>query len=228
MCLIAVKKKGTTLSPLFFKGIIKSYNLRNKDGAGFAVKKKGSIYISKGYFNISDLIKSIKSHNVQKEDELIVHLRKVSAGDRDIENCHPFVCSSFYEELHKEEGYTKYPVVAHNGTIHRFIEHASNFSDTYYFVDKKLSKAGYPRVLAFLNNHEPAIVNNLVNNSRLAIMFPGKEVTSLIGEWKVCKETGIYYSNTSYLGNKCPIHGNTTNHNYGNMCGYSGAWDERD
>lgn len=219
MCLIAVKKRGVYPSPEFYKGLVKSFNLRNKDGCGFAIKKKNRIYISKGYFSINELIDSIKSHNLKKEDELMVHLRKVSAGGKDIDNCHPFVCSDKTDEILKEEGYVDKPVVAHNGTIAKYIRHGSPFSDTFWYVKEKLSKVGYPRVLAYLSRHEPTVVSNMVSGSRLAIMFPGNEVISLIGDWKKDESTGIYYSNTSYRGNRCEIHGDLK---YSRSYGYHG------
>lgn len=220
MCLIAVKKRNVPLSSEFFKSLVRSYQLRNKDGSGFAIKKlDGRIYISKGYFTIRDLINAIKSHNVQKQDELMVHLRKVSAGKKNIDNCHPYVCGKTEEEILTEEGYVNYPVLSHNGTITKYVNHNSYYSDTYNFVKQKVSKVGYARALSYFNRHEPIMVNNLINHSRLAIMFPGNEVISLIGNWEYDTKTKIYYSNTSYLGDKCTTHGKfAKSYNYAYEC----------
>jgi glutamine phosphoribosylpyrophosphate amidotransferase len=208
MCIIAVKKRGVTPTSEFYRSLIRAYNLRNKDGAGFALKKRdGRIYLSKGYFNIKEFFDSLKSHNITKEDELLVHLRVVSAGEKSVENCHPFVCSKQLDELLTEEGWVNKPVMAHNGTIFKYKRHTSAYSDTINFIKEKAHSLPYLNALITLNKLETATVNSIIENSRIAIMHPGKYSISLLGNWIHNEKTGIYYSNTNYLGDKCPTHG---------------------
>lgn len=216
MCIIAVKKRGITPSVEFYKSIIRAYNLRNKDGAGYAIKKRdGRIYLSKGYFNIKEFFDSLKSNNVTKEDELLIHLRVVSAGEKSVENCHPYVCDKDLSVIRTEEGWVDKPVLAHNGTMYKYKEYQSNNSDTINFILKKANSIPYLHALITLNKYEPTIINGMIEQSRIAIMHPGKYSVSLLGNWIQDKKTGIYYSNTNYLGEKCPTHG-TVNRHYNN------------
>jgi hypothetical protein len=206
MCLIIVKKRGVSVTAELYRSIARSYNLRNRDGLGFAIKKLDKIYISKGYEDLSDFIHALKSHSPKKSDELIIHLRKVSAGQKSIENCHPYVCSQSIDEVTTEEGYVDRPVVAHNGTISLYT-YSKIYSDTVMFILEKLGKLGYPRVLKYLNKEEPQLVSSLIGTSKLAIMFPMKETIGVIGRGWITEKNGLIFSNTSYLGDNCPTHG---------------------
>ena len=136
MCLISIKDKNVPLQKEFFKSIARSYSLRNKDGAGYALLRNGAkeVVFKKGFFRLNDLIKSIKEEKVQLEDILVVHLRKVSAGKKIAVNMHPFVMSHKEEELMLTGGTTKKGVLFHNGTFSSFNNFNSIFSDTYHFV----------------------------------------------------------------------------------------------
>ncbi len=209
MCLIIIKKKGVKVTPELYKGIARSYHLRNKDGMGFSIKKGQSIYISKGYFDLKKFIHAIKSHSPDTKDELLIHLRKVSAGVKSKNNCHPVICSTDSDEVLREEGYTTDPVVAHNGTMYKFRKHNSVFSDTLYFVKDFAGNPDMPKIIAYLYKVSPSIVNYIIGErSKLGIMYPNNTPISMIGQgWIHNKSTGLHFSNTSYKGENCSTHG---------------------
>lgn len=210
MCLIIVKKSGTPVSPELFKSIARSYYLRNSDGMGFSIKKNGKVYLSKGYFDLKLFIKTIKSFNPKTNDELLIHLRKVSSGIRNKSNCHPYVCSKG-ESILQEEGWVDQPVIAHNGTFVKFKDDSGN-SDTYNFIQHYLSDNIFVNILPYLAKKDPFYVNSLLNQSRVAIMYPkieniSKTILLLGRDWIECKSTGLFYSNESYKGKPYNMYG---------------------
>jgi len=213
MCLIIIKKKGIEITNELYKSISRSYSLRNRDGFGFSIKKPNKdIYISKGYMDLKSFINAIKSHKPNKKDEIMIHLRKVSAGARNIENCHPYVCSNIHDEIVTEEGYVKKGVMSHNGTIHKYGTNKV-FSDTYLFVKDNLDDPNMLTILSYLQKKEKMLmINPLITGSRIAIMHPKSKTglntpITMLGDWVHDKLSGLYFSNTSFLGDNCPKHG---------------------
>lgn len=201
MCLIIAKKAGVPHTPEIYKSVAASYNLRNQDGFGFALKRGGRIYMSKGYFNLGEFIKKLKFYKPRTEDELMVHLRKVSAGDKNEENCHPYVCSTMDEVINTLEGYVKLPVVSHNGTFQNYIKYntMSKNSDTFNFVKELLGEKDMPEIVHKLVQMKQENLIMRHNSSRLCIMHPGKIPMTIIGDW-ITEKSGILYSNDSYKG----------------------------
>jgi hypothetical protein len=213
MCLIIVKKRGTKVTSELYKSISRSYALRNKDGFGFSIKKPNSdIYISKGYLNLKSFILAIKSHRPSTGDELMIHLRKVSAGKKNVENCHPYVCSDKHDEIIQEEGYVKKPVMSHNGTFIKY-SYDKDHSDTYLFVKNVLSDINMANILKYLNKKDyTSSISLFIQTSRVAIMYPNinkkfNNPLCMLGKWEFDELSGLYFSNTSYLGDNCPQHG---------------------
>jgi|SRR6056297_573860 len=208
MCLIAVKKKGEKMHPFFYKAIARSYHLRNNDGMGFAIKKGHSnIYLSKGYETLESFINAIKKQNPDENSELLVHLRRVSAGDKNVENCHPYVCSDNVLEATSEEGFFKKPVLAHNGTISSY-RNNEGYSDTLNFILKFVGKAngGGADVIRFLAKNKEHMCSTLIGTSRLAIMYSGNrsmELYNKFTKYSVNNKSTFYFSNDSYT--KDPI-----------------------
>lgn len=233
MCLIIVKKKGTIITNELYKSISRSYSLRNRDGFGFSIKKPNKdIYISKGYMDLKSFINAIKSHKPHKRDEIMIHLRKVSAGARNIENCHPYVCSNIHDEIVTEEGYVKKGVMSHNGTIHKY-GRDKIFSDTYLFVKDNLDDANMLTILSYLNKKDKtSMIAPLISGSRIAIMHPKSNTglnipITMLGDWIHDDLSGLYFSNTSFLGDNCPKHGdNFPKSGYVNMFEREKAYDK--
>lgn len=194
MCVILYLKPGSDKKAPFLEEAITKASEFNKDGMGYAIKRRdNSIYLSKGFFEVEEFIKSIKDAKVLKNEELLIHLRIGNVGKVNAGMCHPFVVSAVQDEITETiEGYMDKPVMAHNGTMlkHKYLKSA--LSDTVYFIKDVLS---YESVQNFLKEDEAVfeeVMANHLNNSRIAIMYPDSSKTNLLGEWH--EKEGILFS----------------------------------
>lgn len=205
MCLIAIKNKGVPINLEFYKGLARSYHLRNKDGAGFAIKRKNDKYIifEKGFFDLASLINAIKKYNVTTDDILVVHLRKVSAGKISVINCHPFVMDINRSNLNRSFGKTKKGVLFHNGTFHGFSTHYSRTSDTYEYVR---NFAGVPAYTTFLKSvltiknevRRREIEKKLFSENKVVVLHPIKSLMIMNKDMFLEDRNGFIFSNDSY------------------------------
>lgn len=203
MCLIAISGKGTDkYSNLFLDSLITSAKT-NDDGIGLAFRKakqqtdRPVIYFSKGLFKIEDVIELLKREELLPEDELVVHLRKISSGVRSTENCHPFICS-FNDDWINDRGpsHTVNAAVFHNGHFADFKDSANRKSDTHLFVERFLKKDPIMNMLradqeAFIDTFSPILKTN-----KLAILDPKSPKVIMIGEF--LEDEGYFFSNASY------------------------------
>lgn len=190
MCLIIVKKVGTKLNNELLAKAIKKSGIHNNHGYGFTIKRGTSknINISKGQKTVTELISDIEESKIGLNDELIVHLRFGTAGDKNAINCHPFVVSNDTEDV--ETVYSEFvrkPVLAHNGVISEFTDRQSKYSDTFHFVRDYLSIID-PK-------YHQTLLDNLGSN-KFAMSYPGKKPILLGGTW--LQEGGLYFSNAGY------------------------------
>lgn len=196
MCLVSVKPKGIELNELFFNGVASGVE-SNGDGSGFAFKKAGEskIYISKGYLSADEIINAIKSHNLQKDDELIVHSRIGTSGGRNKVNMHPFVVSEKMDDILTTEGYVEYPVLAHNGIFSKFSDYHSEYSDTFHFTRRFMS---IPEVQSLLKRDQvtfESIYDHFLGSNKVSILFPD---CGLINIGKFVEDQGFLFSNGGY------------------------------
>lgn len=208
MCLIIYKEEGIPMSSTIYKGIARSYSLRNRDGMGFALKRNNEIYISKGYFDLTTFINSIKALNVKRSDELLIHLRKVSRGSLNIKNCHPIVISEDAKLIDTDEGFVKFPVLAHNGTIHRFpdkewVQSKAKYiyytnSDTYRYVQSISDPFIYNNLDKLFSLIPKFGETQIGYSSKIVVLFPDKKGFKFGDGWIRDQNSKIWYSNLSY------------------------------
>ena len=190
MCLIIVKKAGAELNKELLKSAINKSGVHNNHGFGFTLKtaKSKRIFINKGQKTTKELIEDLEEMKINKEDELIVHLRYGTAGKQNEINCHPFVVSLNTEEVEQTYDYTYEPVLAHNGVISEFTDRTSNYSDTFHFVRDYFA-------LIDPKHHQKLL--NSVGANRFALSYPGKREMLLGGSgWN--EDKGLWFSNTGY------------------------------
>lgn len=185
MCIIIAKEKGKELNIEELKKSVEVAAKRNSHGGGFAIKREGSneIEISKGYYYASVLLQHLLAKDdIKPNDELIVHLRYATAGDKGPIGCHPYVMSQDDDVIHTTEGMISESLFAHNGTFHDFKKINSNLSDTYWFNKEFLGKPGAAEALITLRDTNEYILDNVITFNKLAIMFPDKDM-ELLGEF---------------------------------------------
>lgn len=164
--------------------------INHPHGCGIAYIKDERVVIDKEM----DVVKFKKLyHKILKkypDSPIILHYRKMTDGDINLDNCHPFRID-------------KHHVFVHNGTIYPCKPDKTDVSgknDTRYFNELVLRKlpAGW-----FGNPAIAMMFNDFISNSKLAFMRDDGKVW-IIGEEKGTQEkkagwdNKVWYSNQSY------------------------------
>lgn len=215
MCLISVCPKGTKKGTEQVYKFIKSGMESNTSGSGYMFKRDGenTITIRKGFFNYGRLIESLESDRLNDNDELIVHHRIPTSGNRNDLNCHPFVISDNHSEVIMTNGSTGKPCMAHNGIFSRIISLENlnpQFSDTYAFARYIM---GNPNMYElFTNDYDlfETLTSHIVGTDKLVFLFPDKDL-KMIGQY--IEDDGYFHSNTGYKRYTYD-RGGSSSHNY--------------
>ena len=197
MCLITVAPKGRIKKISDIEGFIREGMASNSDGSGFMWKKADSdvVNISKGYFNVEEIIKAIKKLRLTKSDELIIHHRTSTSGEVNAVNTHPFIVTNDEGILRQTEGSFNLPVMAHNGVFFEYSNYTSPFSDTYHFVQQFV---GYPEINQIAKNSPDKFskwFDKKLSTNRLAFLFPDRDL-QMFGNF--IEDDGYYHSNSGY------------------------------
>ena len=199
MCLITVCPKGTSKYSDMLVEALKTAATTNTDGMGFMYKKHTTkkVFLSKGYKTIEGLIKSLKSHRLKDNDELVIHQRIGNKGAKNEDMCHPFIVTDIDEQIVKNHTYSDFPTMVHNGTFHSYSKNNSDFSDTFFFIRDFIYR---PELLLLLKNDLDffkKIFTNTLQQNRLCFLFPNEDTELIkIGEYK--EDEGYFFSNESY------------------------------
>lgn len=104
----------------------------NPDGWGFLALKDGELIYQRGYSKTGNAPEEIYPLLEEYIDcDIALHLRFTTAGEKNVENCHPYVV------LEKEtDGVDLY--FMHNGTLSDFRKQNTKMSDSYNFVQAVL------------------------------------------------------------------------------------------
>jgi hypothetical protein len=151
MCVILYKKAGHTIEDWRLKSAVQV----NPDGWGYSIPLgEGKLLTKRCYDekgNSAELIeKAIEKH---KNEEMFIHLRYKTHGDKSLLNCHPFTVLT--KRTHGID-----LQFMHNGTIAGFSSIKDSRSDTKQFVDAVLTPL-MERILAF-SSPEKAIFDKLL------------------------------------------------------------------
>lgn len=125
MCLITACPAGTEKDYDYIKGCIEAGLWANSDGTGLAIRKAGQRHVifDKTVDNIKwttwkrveALADWIKSKDVGREDDLLIHHRLTTHGANNEANRHPYKLSPHMEGILTTKGYDHLGVMAHNG-----------------------------------------------------------------------------------------------------------------
>lgn len=200
MCLITTAGKGTKKNTEEFYQWIRNGAQSNNQGSGYAYKINGDdkIFLSKGFFEVEDMISDIKKAKLKENDELIVHHRIATSGTDPIRNTHPFVIDYEFEDITMVKGWTKKPVMAHNGIFSNFRGIDNKYNDTAHWIHIHMSN---PHILNKLKTDPQGFYDDgyssltELNGNKLAFLFPDR---SLIIMGNFTEDEGYYHSTIAY------------------------------
>lgn len=196
MCIIASSEIGKNLPTT---ETIETMWRRNSDGAGFMYNHNGKVIIEKGFMKLKDFLAAIENLKTKIDvvnTTVIMHFRIGTHGGNTPENTHPFPITHSEQLLKKL--HTSCDIgMAHNGII-ASVKPRNNISDTMEYVLEILAPLK-KTVKSF--NSNPVIqklIAETINGSRMCFLTPDGNV-NYIGDWKTDEETGIKYSNNTYV-----------------------------
>lgn len=200
MCLISVIPKGKEKFNDKVIAFIKQGFRSNRDGSGYMFKRNGEnlVHISKGFFDVDNLLKSIEDRKLTIDDELVIHHRIGTSGLNNRTNTHPFVLSKLHNECCAIELAVAKPCLAHNGIfsgLNYYMGLDRDFSDTYAFSRYILSNKHLQNILLEDEKLFETITSDIVGYSRLAILYPDRDL-KLVGNF--VEDDGYLHSNSGY------------------------------
>ncbi len=200
MCVISVLPKGKEKNGKVVEDFITSGFHSNTQGSGFMWKKANSnrIGISKGYFNLEQLLKSYKKMKFTIDDEVVVHHRIGTSGNKDGANTHPFYLHEDISICTKTEGLENLIAVCHNGVfshskIGKYM--TTGYSDTVAFANKYMTQPGLIELLIHNPDTFESVTDDFVDSDKLCFLFPDKDLL-MIGNY--IEDDGYYHSNSGY------------------------------
>lgn len=189
MCIIAYKPEGVATPA---KDILKTCFENNPHGAGLFILRPGEkvAEIHKGYMSFADFW-DFASVAVSPEDMAAYHFRITTSGGTCPENCHPFPVSSDVADLRALSIRSRY-VFVHNGIIGAG---SPELSDTQLYVRDTLTS-----LVGKLKNKatQDRIAADTIGSRTLTVDARYHEAI-LTGNWIEDKDTGLLFSNSSYL-----------------------------
>jgi len=200
MCLISALPVGTKKDTQEVYDFINSGYNCNKQGSGIMYKRENSktINIIKGFFDIDNLINTIKKLEFKDNDELVIHHRISTCGKVDSFNCHPFIISNDHDEVILTAGKTKKPCMMHNGVFRNILSfrpYTSDFSDTYAFARHIMSNKNVMNIFKEDKVFFKHVFAEILGNSKIAMMYPDKPL-ELFGDFT--EKNGYFHSNDGY------------------------------
>lgn len=175
MCIIAASPQGVIIPKENLEQCFKN----NSDGAGFMYHDNGLV-VEKGFFSFDEFYEAYAPH---AEKKIVCHFRIKTHGEKNKDNCHPFLVS---EDM----------AFVHNGII-KIEEDHKEYSDTWHF-NEKIIKPMYRDNRAFIRRlYNRELIKGFIGYSKLVFMdSKGRSfiINSNKGEW----HEGVWYSNTSY------------------------------
>lgn len=179
MCLLILKPKDKEIPEAHIRESWK----RNSHGAGYArVLESGEIEIRKGFFNVDQFVKWVKSET--KDLTAMIHMRFATTGGKVKDNCHPHWAGGGF-------------AVGHNGVLDA--ECIEDESDTVAFIRDYIFPVMEKNPKSIFQNQKwLKILEESTDGSKLVFLGPEgqyKIIHEEAGHW----DHGIWYSNWMYL-----------------------------
>jgi len=152
----------------------------NPDGAGYMYSDGNELVVEKGFFTFDEFYDNYAPH---AEKKIILHFRIKTHGEKNKDNCHPFLIS---DDM----------AFVHNGII-KIEEDHPEYSDTWHF-NEKIIKPMYRDNRAFLKRlYNQELIKSYIGWSKLVFM-DRKGRSSILNAEKGIWDDGVWYSNNSY------------------------------
>ena len=191
MCIICVSKSGVRQPG---EATIRAMFRRNPHGAGYMVARDGRVEIHKGFMDLNDYLRAIRTEHFTAADSVVYHFRISTQAGVNPEMTHPFPLSNQPWRMRRLDECCRIGV-AHNGVI-RLTSDPDNdrYSDTTLFITQYLSNL----VRCRADLHDPCVLNDIFQmaRSKFAIMDGGGYVAT-VGEFVNLR--GLLFSNYTFL-----------------------------
>ena len=190
MCVICVSKKGIRQPN---DDEIRNMWESNPHGAGYMFARDGKVEIHKGFMNLKDFMRSVKSEEFTPDDVVIYHFRISTQAGVTPEMTHPFPLSPDLADMKVLDCQCDVGI-AHNGVIRLTSNSDKEYSDTALFI------TGYlPALIRDTEDITDIRVKKIIKElagSKLA-MINGDGDVSIIGDFYGIKD-GLMFSNMSF------------------------------
>jgi len=209
MCVICVSHKGIRQPN---EEEITNMWKTNPHGAGYMFIKNGKVEIHKGFMELRDFIRSVKSEEFTDDDVVVYHFRISTQAGITPEMTHPFPLSEDLKDMNLLDC-TCSVGIAHNGVIRLTSTNDQKYSDTALFITEYL-----PMLIRDTEDITDKRVKKTIRaliNSKMVLINGDGDVT-IIGDFWADGKSGLMYSNKSFL----PTEQFSRTWNLGELYGY--------
>ena len=194
MCIICVSDKGVRQPN---EAEIRRMFQRNPHGAGYMVAEGDGVRIEKGFMNVTELLRSLRSEKFTEDDVVVYHFRISTQAGVNPEMTQPFPLCENLESM-KYLSTIADCGVAHNGIIRLTTDPTEvEYSDTALFISFYLTEmvkgSASLRDQKTLDKIAELIQSKMVLLDKFGNM-------ALIGQF--IEHDGLMFSNSSYEGYK--------------------------
>lgn len=182
MCLILCSPNRAQIDPEF---ISNGWAHGNSDGAGCMWLEGGIVEFRKGFFELDELLRFVKTRQQKKGvTNFAVHLRYATHGYKNADNCHPFIT-------------TFGTGVMHNGIldVEKYMSKNGRGSDTKFFVEVMMERKRLGLTENWIKDDAKcAMIDKLTTGSRMLYLTP--TLYRYTGGW--VKKHGLLFSNWQF------------------------------
>jgi hypothetical protein len=208
MCLLIIKPSNVKYDHDFIIWSVNNGITYNRDGIGGAVRKQltNTLLMNKGFFNnnVEHFYEWLKACDIQPGDELMIHLRQGTAGQKSTFNQHPYILGELPTEgirgaeLTLDSDNVETGVFAHNGIFYNnsYFDVSKDLSDSYNWAYSYFGTEDEIKELKLKGEDAfTASVNQDLIGQKVCFMFPDRELIR-VGNYH--SEKGFLFSNKGY------------------------------
>lgn len=211
MCVICVSQKGIRQPN---EDEIRNMWVSNPHGAGYMYVRDGRVYIHKGFMELKDFLRTVKSEEFTDDDVVVYHFRISTQAGVTPEMTHPFPLSPDLADM-KELDLACSVGIAHNGIIRLTSTKDAEYSDTALFITEYLP--ALIRDTADITDKRVKKTIKALADSKLVLLNEDGDV-AIIGDFYANRD-GLMFSNQSFLPHR-PARDMQRTWNLGELYGY--------